>query len=809
MDQELSRRTALKGAGGVAVTGLLLSFISQTAQPAQAAELPALSSADFATLRSTWVDQLTGRREFIAGDRDFANALATLDHAAASAVATLDSSTARARIFTDLDLAAAGDLRYTYVRLSQMATAWATPGAASFGQGTLLKQIRAGLSDAHRLRYNDTTEEEGNWWAWEIGVPRALADTLVLLFDELDEDERAAYCAAIDHFVPDPWQQFPPSRGKITSVGANRVDLCQGIIVRSLVDGNEEKLHHAVAGLSEVWQYVTSGNGFFADGSFIQHSTTPYTGSYGVVLLSGLAKLFALLGGTDAAVSDPSRDILFKTVEDSFAPCLMAGAMADSVRGRSVSREENTGFDLGASTIEAVLLLARAVDAPTAKRWRRRALQWITDNDHAPILDGASVARTALLKELLSLGLSPAAPLAGHFLFPAMDRTMHRGPQWSLSTAMCSNRISWYECGNGENDRGYHSGSGMTYVHDADLGQYDDAFWATANHVRLPGTTVDTTSLPDRVEGQWGAGTPDNEWTGSSANEEIAAVGQHLIGPGGTGLSARKSWFVSEDVIVCLGSDIHTGSSAPVETIVDHRNLHQGSNALVTASGRVAAATDAESVLSSDRWVHLEGFGAYVALDEAPLHVLRERRSGSWSDVNAKGSTEVQKRNYATLYFDHGTSPEQAGYAYLIAPGASIQGAAKLARRKQHTVLRNDAVAQAVSFAHEKTLAATFWGQGTVADLELSGPACVVQREDGNRLQLSISEPTQGASSLSLTFRTRRRYRLLEGDRARLTRNADGSTTLEVDTRGLAGATVHLAVQAKGPRTFKPSGRQH
>lgn len=794
MTLEFSRRTALKGAGGAALAGLFVTFLHGPAHAAETATA-SLTAADFAELRSRWVDQLTGRQLIVPSDSDFIKAVAALDKSAKSAIDLLVTASGRQTVFSDLSLAKDPDVVTTYRRLASMATAWATPGSVYFGAAGVLSAVKAGLADANVLVYNDTQAEFGNWWSWEIGVTRALADVMVLIHDELTATERDTYCRAIDHFVPDPWQQFPPSRGKITSEGANRVDLCQAIIIRSLADDNADKLNHAVEGLSAVWQYVSTGNGFFADGSFIQHSTTPYTGSYGVVLLTGLSKLFGLLGGTAAAVTDPTREILFNAVEGSFAPFLMNGAMADSVRGRSISRETNTGFDLGAGTIESVLLLARAVDTATATRWQKLCLGWIQANTYKPMLANANVVRTALVKELLGMGLSATTIPVGHYLFPAMDRTVHRAPDWALSTAMSSKRISWYECGNGENNRGYHTGSGMTYVYDADLGQYDDAYWATANLCRLPGITVDTTPLPDMVEGQWGASTPQNEWTGSAAYGDVAAVGQHLIGPGGTGLRARKSWFVSRNVIVCLGADIHTASGAAVETVIDHRNLHNGSNLLQTVSGPIAG-TAGTVQTTTDRWVHLEGFGGYVVLDTAPLKVLRESRQGSWSQVNTAGSTTLKTKNYATLYFNHGTAPTNASYAYLIAPGATATETSSVSSTLQ--VLRNDNVAQAVKFNAELKTAATFWQAGTAGILTASGPACVVIKENTNVLSIAVSDPTQTATTLSLNLNTTTRpYAVTQGQGGTLTREPNGSTTLTVNTTGKAGASLQFVLTAQ------------
>ena len=782
MSLQFPRRTLLQGAGALSLAAMVSSMFAQNAWAETEPD-----ASEFAALRSRWVDQITGRNVIQAGDPDFAKAVTAVNNKAADSLAKLNRAPGRTSVFTDLSFAKDAEMVTTYTRLSQLATAWATPTTAVFGDASVLADIKAGLADANTLCYNDAREEVGNWWSWEIGVPRALADAMVLLHAELSADERTAYCAAIDHFVPDPWLQFPPKRGKITSVGANRVDLCQGIIVRSLAGEDPAKLNHAVAGLSQVWQYVTSGDGIFHDGLLIQHSTTPYTGSYGVVLLTGLSKLFSALGGTAFEVSDPSRSIFFDAVEGLFAPVMINGAMADSVRGRSISREANTGYDR-ASAIEAILLLARAIDPATATRWRGLCAGWIARNTYRPILTAASLPRTALVKELQAMGIAPLAEQAGHRLFPAMDRTMHRGPGWALSLSMSSNRIAWYECGNGENNRGYHTGSGMTYFYTSDLAQYDDAFWATANYNRLPCTTVDTTPLPDKVEGEWGAAVPANEWSGATALGEVAAVGQHLVGPGRTGLSARKSWFVSGDVTICLGADISTGSGARVETIVDHRNLHQGSNAFTTTAGTIAGSAGSAEVLGDGRWVHLEGFGGYAMLDDSPLHVLRETRSGSWAGVNVNGSATVHQRNFATLYIDHGAGSSAGSYAYLVAPGASLNLTQELVGGKQiqgdpqrcHCAIRG--VQDREDHGSYVLEARDSRGLGCIRSC-LCGVLEARQRPDR-----AVSEPTQKAATLTLTLPEGTWSSVLEGA-GTLGTNAAGQTTLTLDTAGLSGQT--------------------
>jgi hypothetical protein len=58
-----------------------------------------------------------------------------------------------------------------------------------------------------------------------------------------------------------------------------------------------------------VFTPVTSGDGWYADGSFIFHYNIPYTGSYGQELMENIAILVKLLGGSTWEIDDPDRRI--------------------------------------------------------------------------------------------------------------------------------------------------------------------------------------------------------------------------------------------------------------------------------------------------------------------------------------------------------------------------------------------------------------------------------------------------------------------------------------------------------------------
>ncbi|QNE18745.1 polysaccharide lyase 8 family protein [Kribbella qitaiheensis] len=769
------------------------TFLAGTTAAAAALtlELPAFAApADFAALRAKWAADLTGSAAIVPADPDYAAALARLDAAVLSSLAKLDRTATRKLIFTDQPLTADPSIPNTYVRLEQWATAWATPGSQYHADPALLAVIQAALESMDQLIYKTTTVEFGNWWSWEIGATRPLANIMVLLYDELPAETRERYCAAIDHFVPDPYRMFPPERGPIVSTGANRVDLCQAIIVRSLVTEDEAKLTHARDGLSDTWQYVTSGDGFYRDGSFVQHTWVAYTGTYGHVLLNGIGKLLALLANSPWAVTDPKRQILFDSVAKAYLPVVHDARMMDFVRGRAVSRYNASDHNDGYTAIEAILRLSKGVDSTLATQWRAAVAGWVQRDTFGNLLSGATIPRVALVKSLE--GVTPAPERDGHTLFASMDRSVHRRSGWAYSISMASSRIAYYECGNGENDQGFHSGSGMTYLYDSDNGQYADAFWPTVDRYRLPGTTVDKLPLAPKAGGEWGAARPTTTWVGGSTLDGYAAIGQDLQGPVSP-MRARKSWFCLDEYVVALGAGITGSSGNSVETVVENRNLHSTGTNPFTVNGIQQVPNLGDSQAVDARWAHLDGVGGYVFLNGTQaLQLKREERTGSWRDVNTGGPTTPITRRYLTMWLDHGVDPADAKYSYLVAPGASAARTEQLAQYAGLLVLRNTADVQAILSGG--LLLANFWKADRIAELTADTPCSVIRRVRGREIDLAVSDPTQLAAAVKLRI-------LLPG--AKVVRADEGVTVrrtllgldISADVTGAAGATRSLTVR--------------
>ncbi|MFI1442767.1 polysaccharide lyase 8 family protein [Streptomyces fructofermentans] len=645
----------------------------------------------------------------------------------------------------------------SYGRLWTMAQAYVQEGTGSTGDEGLLADVLRGLDHLSEGVYNPSTTRYGNWWEWQIGAPRLLMDIVAALHDRLTPARVAAACAAVDHFVPDAALRDYTG----TSTGANRVDLCRSVALRGVLGKAPEKIALARDALSPVFPHVTRGDGLHADGSFVQHTRVAYTGTYGQVLLDGLGRLFALLAGSPWEVTDPGRQIVLDSVERAHAPLIHDGLMMDSVNGRAISRGHLLADDRnimrsdhfhGQATIAAIALLARGASAAERTRWHGRIKGWIQRSTVEPILTAPQfgVADLARLHEVDRSAVAPTPEPAGHRLFAAMDRAVHRGRGYTANIAMASDRIAHYECGNGENPRGWHTGAGMLYWWADDpaegatggtsggaAGQYTDWYWPTVDWYRLPGTTVSTRRLADRAGGEWGEPRPDVRWVGGATDGEIAAVGQHLKGLGST-LEARKSWFCLGDAIVCLGAGITAADGVPVETVVDNRNLGEGGT---------------QAFVRGPRWAHLEGHGGWIVLDGAALRTLREDRAGAWSDINTGSTAERRTRRWQTLWIDHGTDPRDASYAYALMPGASRRTvAARAAERHRWSVLANDSARQALSVPSLGLTAANFWTAGTAGALTVSAPASALVRRRGRSAVLCVSGPTRTGEPVEVVW---------------------------------------------------------
>ncbi|PYC77716.1 lyase [Streptomyces tateyamensis] len=794
MPSFLSRRRLLQLGGAAGAVALTTQF-------------PGTAWADgYDTLRAIWVRLLTGTG-FDPAAAPFAAALARLGTQAGASLSGL--SPAPDSLWPDLPIGtASANVTTSYKRLRTMALAYVQPGTGLTGDPTLAGAVSTGLDWLAAHAYTPTTTTYGNWWDWQIGAPQALEDTCALLFGQLTSSQLSTCCAAVDHFVPD--SAVAAYTG--TSTGANRVDLCRVLALRGILGRSPAKLTTAQQALTPVFPYVLTGDGLYADGSFVQHTYVPYTGSYGEVLVNGLSKLLALLSGTNWAVTDPGVQHLYTAVTAAYAPFLYNGLVMDGVSGRAISRGTQLSDPLqvqqddhtrGHALLGDLLRLATAGVAPAAQAagWQSLVKGSLQRDYYAPYLSDQSldIPELARAQALLNDSTVAAAPEPVDSRIFGMDRAVHRRAGWAAQLSICSARTTFYETGNGENLRGWHTNSGMLYWYGSDYGdgQYADAFWPTVDPYQLPGTTVSTMVLADAAGGAWGASRPAATWAGGATDGHYAVVGQDVRGLQST-LTGRKSWFLLDDSILCLGAGINSTDGVAVQTTVDSRNLGSGNGQVFTVDGVAQPSTLGWSrTCTGSQAMAISGMGAYVFPPGTTVQVKREARTGSWSAVNSGSSTAPLTRNYLSLWFDHGTDPVDAGYQYLLMPGATAAAAAARAAAPTATVLANSATVQAVSVPSLGLTMANFFAAGSAGPLTVSAPCSVLVSEQGGTLSVTVSDPTRAATTVQVTV-ARPGYGTVTAATGITVLNSGASVTLLAEVGGTQGAGRSVTLASGG-----------
>ena len=753
------------------------------AQPAAVRMGSAPIVDEYDSLRAKWQTQLTGGSGIDTADADIAAQIGTIASKGQGYWSTLQTAAGRSALWSDLaDWSVSSTITASYARLDAMAQAYATSGSSLQGNAALAADIVAGLDWMYAHHYGPSVSENSNWWDWEIGSPQTLNDIMVLMYDQLSATQIANYTGAIDKFCPDPTMRTGTT---IVETGANRLDKAAVVAVRGVLGKSDTKLRQGRDAISQVFPYVSSGDGFYADGSFVQHSSIAYTGSYGLVLIGDVARLFYLLNGSTWAVTDANAGNVYLWATQAFKPMVYQGAVFESVRGRAISREPTalaftTGHDAGRSLTATLGRLANGLPASQSAALKSTVKHWMQrDTTYANYFANLGLYDIANLKAILNdSSVVPDPEQIQTHIFAGMDRALHNYHGYSFHVAMFSTRIAAFEYGNGENIKGWLTGAGMTYLYNNDLTQFDGNFWPTVNMARLPGITSDGS----------GSGTPASfgnypntqSWVGGSEVDDLhASAGMQfsLSKVTGTTLQGKKSWFMFGDKIIALGSGIANTDGRSVETIVENRKLNAaGNNALTINGSAMPTSAGWSSSPTGVQWAHLAGNVAgndtgYYFPAAVTLNGLRESRSGTWQAINTGGSTTPVSNTFLSLALSHGAGPSNGSYAYVLLPNYTAAQTAAFAAAPSVAILENSADAHAAKDTASGVIGVNFWNDisKTVSDgaapyLTSNKKASVTIVEAGGELHLGVSDPTQkNTGTISLEIQ-RSAWQLIAAD---------------------------------------------
>ncbi|MBO0984386.1 polysaccharide lyase 8 family protein [Rathayibacter sp. SD072] len=801
-------RSLARRAVAAVLAGLLVLALAPTtaaAAPAPAASAPVV---DLDAMRERIVAGLVGTVPGSDAVGDLSAAAERVAEQARSYRAALDP--AGTEPWADLSTGESMiEVWRAYQRLVVLARAVKTPGSSLFEDRALIRDVVATADRLHATRYNEGTVADSHWWQAEIGVPRELNHLVALLHDDLSDEQERAYLGAAAHFSD-----------SVQRTGANRVWSASVLALRSVLLGQPDRIGEAVEAVAPALRTAAGGDGFHADGSFVQHGVFAYTGGYGLSMLETLAELHSVLDGSPFSIRGPDGSTIHDRVLDAFGPVTWCGALMSTVRGREIARADQEDTEAGVRVQAAVLRLADSAGPALQSRLRALAKSWLEcAGDRAATVESqggvADVVRARLV--LQDAAIEPAPIGSGAVSFTGMDRFVRSTDDWAFAVGMSSERIAGFETLSGENGTGWSTGNGATYLYSGAAEQYDGGYWATADPYRVPGTTEDTIV---RAPGDGGNETVPGSAAGSIATPSEAGVAAFVHRDPATGLVAQKAWFAFDDEIVALGSGItSTGMTGPgwdgaprrVETTVDSRRA-LGEDAVLRVDGAPVAA--GSSSTTTARWASITGSGesvGYVFPEPASVTALDETRSGEWSGEDRSPAAA----RFDTLTLDHGTDPTDAGYAWTVLPGSDEAATAAYALDPDVDVLASTAQLGAVRDGSSGTVSAVTWSdepQRIVADGrtwgEIDGRALVSVHEDERTVTVTVSDPAQlggGAAGLTAPVTVdlaRDTFGTVGGADAAVSVSASpGHTVVTVAPSGERGATASVTFE-KEPRSL-------
>lgn len=667
------------------------------------------------------------------------------------------------------------DLTTQFTKLQKLALAYGTKGTSYYQDPTILSAVEEGMDFMIAKKGYDGKKYHGNWWDWQIGIPQKFISILMVLGEELPVEKVQTYTAAISGYVPDPFKQlYTKPQGVFVDLafipnfvtsGANRTDLAQTVLGLGILQKDAAKIRQASDSIIDVFELVTKGDGFYEDGSFVQHNTIPYTGSYGNVLIKGVGQILSITQDSEFEQSPEVVQAFVENVDRAFLPLIYQGEMLQGVNGRSISRAPaKTKVGYGSTTMYNLLIVAKFAPEESQKKLQEAVKYWMKENPSYYLTNTRDYNDLLMTQSLLedSSIIGDQLPFVGAKMYASMDRFVQRTSDYMLSLSLYSNRISSFEAGNKENKRGWHTADGMMYLYNDDEVQFNQAYWPTIDPYRLPGTTVDTVGLQDEVSAFTTVTSPE-KWVGGVQLDDWATVGMALNKSGTKNngqllpmnLKGKKSWFVLDGQVIALGAGITGDTTASIETVVDNRLLNDQYNYQVISNNGVITETAEKSkknwlLLNSD---HANASIGYYFPNEETVDVISETRTGTYREINeAFPSNDVYTGEYRKFLIDHGQNPEGAAYAYVILPGISEAGLKIYAEDKPVTILENSADVQAVTVKEDGYTGINIWKNdgAEVADIRSNKPVSLLKQEKDTRKTYVLSDPTQSNTKMQI-----------------------------------------------------------
>lgn len=568
-----------------------------------------------------------------------------------------------------------------------------------------------------------------NWYIQGISRPQKLALSLVnmefghkKLVDSIKQSCIDAICK--DTAINSPGRNNPLHR---FNYGANKTEIAIGWIYTAALLRDKKML---AIGSKEAFAPIelTTGEGIQYDLSYDMHYGYLYNGAYGAVFLNSILKAMQYTRGTDYAVTAEKLDLFRKFILASIFGITRGQWIDWNTVGRGISRR-NTLL----RNYSGILSQLAKIDYPARASYEAIRLR--------------------------NTGERPASYMVkpSHAVYWSTDYTVHNRPNYFFSIHAVSTRNFSQEIGNKENIKGYWGAEGTTNLQ-VRGDEYFNIFplWDWA---KLPGTTLPDTVpiLEDKAPG-----SGDRRGTSSfcgGVSDSLYGATTYVINDD-LGTSAKKSWFMFDEEIVCLGSSISSTLPNNVNTTLNQCVYNTGDGIYVSSRGSVEHLnTSLHRKIAHPDWLIHDSI-AYLFPGDEMIELTVENRRSDWTVITANGAASnkfIENKKVFQLTIPHGTFPAQAAYSYIIVPAIKSPGDLKTYLKKNHiSIVCNNADMQAVYHRELKMWQTVFFRAKqplNTGNFKISTdiPAVVMIREKSKgNYELHIADPSQSHQQVTI-----------------------------------------------------------
>lgn len=605
----------------------------------------------------------------------------------------------------DINYGPDGNWRTHVSRMKLMAVAYRNPASPHYNSGALCNKIRLGLY--YYYEHSPYTYSP-NWWYVKIGAPNAYMAAIILMKGAIQIDSLRACASAIIDYTGEPDYK-----------GQNRTWVSMAPIHRGCIEDRSYWINKGYASMVTALDIATGADdeGIKIDNSFHQHHAQIQSGSYGKAMLQDQIDYMRVADGTqfDSVYDNNRRQTVTNVMLKGLQLLSYKNQVDFGVVGRGLA-----GYN-GTINIKTLSLDKMKLNQP----------------------DSAS-AYDSWKNHILGLADYPAY-YRGATHFWKSDILSYRGANYYLSAKIISSRTYGTEMLNGENLKGYNLPMGATNI--MSTGDEYRNIFPVWDWSRVPGTTAEWSEAATVPDSSYIRGT--NLFGGGISHGDDGVLAyEHNY----KGITAKKSYFFMENMMLCLGAGITGTKSNPVITSIDQTTLVGDVTFNRGGSDEILGTTPV--TYDGFKWVQHNNIG-YIFPLAGNMTIQKATQSGSWHDIKNSGSTTTQNRDIFSAWFNHSSTPSNRHYCYIVAPGKSVSDMPTLFTSHGFVIVQNNTSIQAIRNDLHKKWAVVFYSPGTVdmgngMTITSDKKAIVLIKEYSGNYRISVSDPLYSQSSVAI-----------------------------------------------------------